>query len=90
MLVRYGQRPNELTVKKLAMLGCVTLVLAHSVKDIRERLQNNAYAGDLLSHDTHIRTFSKSSNRDAHHLIWETEQNNCKHEKWQGHVVTGN
>ncbi|KAK9901596.1 hypothetical protein WJX75_003946 [Coccomyxa subellipsoidea] len=48
MLVRYGQRPNELTVKKLAMLGCVTLVLAHSVKDIREKLQNNAYAGLLL------------------------------------------
>ena len=46
MLVRYGQRPNELTVKKLAMLGCVALVLAHSVKDIREKLQNNAYAGD--------------------------------------------
>ena len=46
MLVRYGQRPNELTVKKLAMLGCVALVLAHSVKDIREKLQNNTYAGD--------------------------------------------
>jgi hypothetical protein len=59
MLVRYGQRPNELTVKKLAMLGCVTLVLAHSVKDIREKLQNNAYAGDLISHDSHIRSLQR-------------------------------
>ncbi|BDA42266.1 probable surfeit locus protein 4 homolog at C-terminar half [Coccomyxa sp. Obi] len=48
MLLQYGTRPNELTVKKLAMLGCVALVLAHSVKDMKEQLQNNAYAGLLL------------------------------------------
>ena len=45
MLLQYGTRPNELAVKKLAMLGCVALVLAHSVKDMKEQLQNNAYAG---------------------------------------------
>ena len=48
MLVQYGTRPNELSVKKLAMLGCVALVLAHSVKDMREQLQNNAYAGTSI------------------------------------------
>lgn len=43
LLVRYGVRPNELTVKKLGMLGCVALVLAHSVKDMK--LQSSTYAG---------------------------------------------
>ena len=39
LLVRQGQRPNELVVKKLSMLGCVALVLAHSVKDIQDKLR---------------------------------------------------
>ena len=39
LLVRHGQRPNELVVKKLSMLGCVALVLAHSVKDMQDKLR---------------------------------------------------
>lgn len=37
--MQYGQRPNELVVKKLSMLGCVALVLAHSVKDMQDKLR---------------------------------------------------
>lgn len=45
LLVQYGHRPNELVVKKLAMLGCVAMVLAHSVRERPEQLRINAYAG---------------------------------------------
>ena len=38
-MMRHGQRPNELVVKKLSMLGCVALVLAHSVKDMQDKLR---------------------------------------------------
>ena len=49
LLVQSGQRPNELTVKKLALLGCVAMVLAHSVKNGgREQLRINAYAGGCM------------------------------------------
>mmetsp|Transcript_14227 Transcript_14227/g.42975 ORF Transcript_14227/g.42975 Transcript_14227/m.42975 type:complete len:384 (-) Transcript_14227:2002-3153(-) len=44
----WGQTLNELAVKKLAMLGCALLVLAHSVKD---RIAANSYAGLLLKGD---------------------------------------
>ncbi|CAK0770665.1 hypothetical protein CVIRNUC_003790 [Coccomyxa viridis] len=46
LLVRHGQRPNELVVKKLSMLGCVALVLAHSVKDMQDKLRG--YHAGLL------------------------------------------
>ena len=45
LLVQSGHRPNELVVKKLAMLGCVAMVLAHSVRERPEQLRINAYAG---------------------------------------------
>ncbi len=38
-MMQHGQRPNELVVKKLSMLGCVALVLAHSVKDMQDKLR---------------------------------------------------
>ncbi len=38
-MMQQGQRPNELVVKKLSMLGCVALVLAHSVKDMQDKLR---------------------------------------------------
>ena len=38
-MAKHGQRPNELVVKKLSMLGCVALVLAHSVKDMQDKLR---------------------------------------------------
>ncbi len=44
--MRHGQRPNELVVKKLSMLGCVALVLAHSVKDMQDKLRG--YHAGLL------------------------------------------
>ena len=43
MLVMYSQRPNELMVKRVAMLGCSALVLAHAVK--QDRQLGNTYAG---------------------------------------------
>lgn len=48
MLIYYGQRPNELMVKRVAMLGCSALVLAHSVKDNKKLV---SYAGMLLADD---------------------------------------
>ena len=45
LLVRYGQRPNELIVKKLALLGCVAAVLAHAVQGKQQAIRINAYAG---------------------------------------------
>ncbi len=38
----WGQQPNELAVKKLAMFGCAALVYAHAVK---HRIAANTYAG---------------------------------------------
>ena len=46
MLVMYSQRPNELMVKRVAMLGCSALVLAHAVK--QDRQLGNTYAGTGL------------------------------------------
>jgi alanyl-tRNA synthetase len=46
MLIYYGQRPNELMVKRVAMLGCSALVLVHSLKESK-RLSR--YAGILLT-----------------------------------------
>ena len=46
-MMQSGQRPNELVVKKLSMLGCVALVLAHSVKDMQDKLRGY-HAGRLL------------------------------------------
>lgn len=43
MLILYGQRPNELMVKRVAMVGCSALVLAHSVKDNKKL---SSYAGE--------------------------------------------
>lgn len=40
----FGQSLNELAVKKLAMLGCALLMLAHSVRD---KISANSYAGGL-------------------------------------------
>jgi hypothetical protein len=40
----YGQQPNELAVKKLAMFGCAALVFAHAAKN---KIPANSYAGDL-------------------------------------------
>mmetsp|Transcript_14171 Transcript_14171/g.36369 ORF Transcript_14171/g.36369 Transcript_14171/m.36369 type:complete len:391 (+) Transcript_14171:154-1326(+) len=48
MLILYGQRPNELMVKRVAMVGCSALVLAHSVKDNKKL---SSYAGLLLADD---------------------------------------
>eukprot|EP00191_Tetraselmis_sp_GSL018_P004552 CAMPEP_0177596572 /NCGR_PEP_ID=MMETSP0419_2-20121207/11176_1 /TAXON_ID=582737 /ORGANISM="Tetraselmis sp., Strain GSL018" /LENGTH=304 /DNA_ID=CAMNT_0019088537 /DNA_START=1064 /DNA_END=1976 /DNA_ORIENTATION=- len=48
MLIYYGQRPNELMVKRVAMLGCSALVLVHSVKE-NKRL--SSYAGLLVADD---------------------------------------
>ncbi|KAL4444581.1 hypothetical protein ABPG77_002398 [Micractinium sp. CCAP 211/92] len=47
MLLSHGIQPNELVVKRLAMMGCTALVLAHSMKE--QRLQISSYAGLLLS-----------------------------------------
>ena len=49
LLLRYGQRPNELIVKKLALLGCVAAVLAHAVKGKQQAIRINAYAGGSRS-----------------------------------------
>lgn len=49
LLVQFGHRPNELMVKKLAMLGCVAMVLAHSIRERPEQLRINAYAGGRAS-----------------------------------------
>lgn len=38
----YGQQPNELALKKLAMFGCAALVFAHAVKT---GIPANSYAG---------------------------------------------
>ena len=45
MLLLYGQQPNELALKRLAIMGCATLVLANSV---RESKAASSYAGLLL------------------------------------------
>lgn len=47
-MAKHGQRPNELVVKKLSMLGCVALVLAHSVKDMQDKLRGYHAGGCLL------------------------------------------
>ncbi|PRW45162.1 hypothetical protein C2E21_6125 [Chlorella sorokiniana] len=49
MLVLNGVQPNELVVKRLAMLGCTALVLAHNMKE--QRVVVSSYAGLLLSGD---------------------------------------
>lgn len=49
MLILYGQRPNELMVKRVAMVGCSALVLAHSVKDSKKL---SSYAGRELPSPT--------------------------------------
>ncbi|CAD7703390.1 unnamed protein product [Ostreobium quekettii] len=46
MLFLFGRRPNELMVKRLAMVGCSALVLANSVKNHKKL---TSYAGPLLS-----------------------------------------
>ena len=43
MLVMYSQRPSELMVKRVAMLGCSALVLAQAVK--QDKQLGNTYAG---------------------------------------------
>ena len=45
MLLLYGQQPSELALKRLAIMGCATLVLASSV---RESKAASSYAGLLL------------------------------------------
>ncbi|KAI3426484.1 hypothetical protein D9Q98_008850 [Chlorella vulgaris] len=47
ILVLNGVKPNELVVKRLAMMGCTSLVLAHSMQE--HRVQISSYAGLLLS-----------------------------------------
>ncbi|KAL4436580.1 hypothetical protein ABPG75_003719 [Micractinium tetrahymenae] len=47
MLLFNSIQPNELVVKRLAMMGCTVLVLAHSMKE--QRVQISSYAGLLLS-----------------------------------------
>lgn len=42
MFIRHGREPNEQTVKRLAILGCILLVVAHS---IRNKLEANSHAG---------------------------------------------
>lgn len=42
MLIYYGQKPNELMVKRVAMIGCSALVLVHSLK---ENKKLRSYAG---------------------------------------------
>eukprot|EP00192_Tetraselmis_astigmatica_P010490 CAMPEP_0117668568 /NCGR_PEP_ID=MMETSP0804-20121206/11624_1 /TAXON_ID=1074897 /ORGANISM="Tetraselmis astigmatica, Strain CCMP880" /LENGTH=377 /DNA_ID=CAMNT_0005476479 /DNA_START=169 /DNA_END=1302 /DNA_ORIENTATION=+ len=58
MLIYYGQRPNELMVKRVAMLGCSALVLAHSVKDSKKL---SSYAGMLLAEEDSKKHSSKRS-----------------------------
>lgn len=43
----YGQQPNELALKKLAMFGCAALVFAHAVKN---RIPANSYAGEAADY----------------------------------------
>lgn len=43
LLLIWGQKPNELVVKKLAMFGCAALVYAHAVKN---KIPANSYAGE--------------------------------------------
>ncbi|PSC68068.1 family transcriptional regulator [Micractinium conductrix] len=50
MLLANGAQPNELVMKRLAMMGCVGLVLAHSMKE--QRVKISSYAGLLLSGDS--------------------------------------
>ena len=45
LLFRYRARPNELMVKKVAMLGCSLLVVAHSIRD--RAGSSNTYAGKV-------------------------------------------
>ena len=52
-MAKHGQRPNELVVKKLSMLGCVALVLAHSVKDMQDKLRGY-HAGACLQLDATV------------------------------------
>ena len=42
-LVSYGRQPNELALKRLAMLGSTALVLAHSIRD--HEVARSSYAG---------------------------------------------
>ncbi|GAB4821229.1 hypothetical protein N2152v2_008275 [Parachlorella kessleri] len=48
MLVLYGYKPNELVVKRLAVMGCTALVLANSIKESK---LTSSYAGLLVSGD---------------------------------------
>lgn len=52
-----GWRPNELMLKKVAMLGCSALVLANAVKESKR----NSYAGTLLAEDKKVDGKKKSA-----------------------------
>ncbi|EFN56472.1 hypothetical protein CHLNCDRAFT_145146 [Chlorella variabilis] len=58
MLLFSGVKPNELVVKRLAMMGCTALVLAHSMKE--QRVQISSYAGLLLSGNSRKRQPSRA------------------------------
>lgn len=55
--VTKGWRPNELMLKKMAMLGCSALVLANGVKESKR----NTYAGKLLAEDKKVDSKKKSA-----------------------------
>ncbi|PNH09660.1 hypothetical protein TSOC_003665 [Tetrabaena socialis] len=59
-IVRYGNRPTEMLAKRLAIIGAITLVVAHSLKD---QARMRSYAGVLLAEDRAPRrpTRSKSA-----------------------------
>ena len=42
---RYGYKPNELVVKRLAVMGCTALVLANSIKESKLK---SSYAGECM------------------------------------------
>lgn len=54
MLLLYGYKPNELVVKRLAIMGCVALVLANSVQE--RHLAMSSYAGGWLRRSQEFRT----------------------------------
>ncbi len=49
MLLLYGYKPNELVVKRLAIMGCASLVLANSIKESKVI---NSYAGKAAAYTT--------------------------------------
>eukprot|EP01025_Chloroclados_australasicus_P055404 TRINITY_DN6700_c1_g1_i1.p2 TRINITY_DN6700_c1_g1~~TRINITY_DN6700_c1_g1_i1.p2 ORF type:complete len:388 (-),score=22.36 TRINITY_DN6700_c1_g1_i1:506-1669(-) len=51
ILFLYGQKPNELVVKRLAIFGCTLLVLLNNIRYRRRRLKQATFAGKLVTEE---------------------------------------